>query len=316
MGQLSIEAMRAYLGRSIASLNQNKLRGLLAEIDFRRRLGELGFADRVSVGGWIARRVGAGEFAHQTAVFFPETLAPGADYPVGRVLPTPAHGLHTICSTFHQTGISAYFIAGTVERDNASDSLQWNSVQLGLPAAQQYEPFPNSVESQFELRSRRYTYLRFHADSAGIPSAAVPEEFAKEHLRVTFQTHFLSEISDVDGIFWGQQFTYPLEIKEKAPGQSNRLGAFFGLDVGPFVKLAHYVARRGNLHSLFVVREIANLETRELVTWWFITFDQLARFASWVPMAGGTSMGGGRSSVVCIPKAEFRELNAANVAAL
>src|SRR6266516_3141781 len=101
MGRLSIDAMRAYLSRSIASLNENKLRGLLAEIDFRRRLGELGFADRVSVGGWIARRVGAGEFAHQTAVFFPEILAPDTDYEAARGVPDPPHGLHTICATFH-----------------------------------------------------------------------------------------------------------------------------------------------------------------------------------------------------------------------
>ncbi len=313
MGRLSIDTMRGYLGRSIASLNENKLRGLLAEIDFRSRLGQLGFSERVSVGGWIARRVGAGEFAHQTAVFFPETLAPDTDYPAGRQLPDPPHGLHTICSTFHQTGISAYFVAATVAADNDPASLRWNAVQLGLPAAQEYQQFPSCVEDEFPLRPRRYNYLRFHANVAGIPSDAVAEEFAKEHLRVTFQNHFLSEISDVDGIFWGQQFTYPLEIKEKMPAMSNRLGAYFGLDVGPFVKLAHYVARRGNLHSLFVVREIADLQHRELLTWWFITFDQLARFASWVPMPGGTSMGGGRSSVVCIPKAEFRELTKANL---
>ncbi|SRR5712692_2401668 len=138
----------------------------------------------------------------------------------------------------------------------------------------------------------------------------------RSNLRVAFQSHLLSEVSDVDGIFWGQQFTYPLEIKEKTSAPSNRLGDFFGLDVGPFVKLAHYVARRGNLRSLFVVREIADPESRELVAWRFITFDQLARYASWTPMAGGTSMGGGRSSVVCIPKGEFRELTAANLGAL
>ena len=313
MGRLSIDAMREYLGRSIASLNENKLRGLLAEIDFRKRLAELGFADRVSVGGWIARRVGTGEFAHQTAAFFPETLSADTDYPVGRNLPDPPHGLHTICSTFHQTGISAYFVAGSVAQDNNPSSLEWNAVQLGLPTAQRYESFPQCVEDQFALRPGRYNFLRYNADTSRIPTTAVPEEFAKEHLRVTFQNHFMSEISDVDGIFWGEQFTYPLEIKEKTPAPSKKLGPFFGLDVGPFVKLAHYVARRGNLHSLFVVREIANLETRELVRWSFITFEQLARFASWFPMAGGTSMGGGRSSVVCIPKAEFRELNKANL---
>jgi hypothetical protein len=316
MGRLTIEAMRSYLGSSITSLNQNKLRGLLAEIDFRTRLGQLGFGDRVSVGGWIARRVGAGEFAHQTAVFFPETLLPGVDYPLERTLPEPGHGLHTICATFHQTGIAAYFVAGAVTQDDEPTSIQWHAVQLGLPAAQEYRSFPNCVQTQFTLRPRPYNFLRYHAHTAAVPIDALPEEFAKENLRVTFQSHFLSEVSDVDGFFWGEQFTYPLEIKEKSPARSNRLGDFFGLDVGPFVKLAHYAARRGNLHALFVVREIADLETRELVDWWFITFDQLARFASWTPMAGGSGMGGGRSSVVCIPKAEFRELNAANLAAL
>ena len=313
MGRLSIDAMRDYLSRSISSLNENKLRGLLAEIDFRKRLAELGFADRVSVGGWIARRVGAGEFAHETAAFFPETLVADNDYPPGRIVPDPPHGLHTICSTFHQTGISAYYIAGTVGADNDPNSLSWNAIQLGLPTAQNYLPFPQCVEGQLGLRGGRYTFLRYHADTSRIPAHTVPEEFAKEHLRVTLQNHVMCEISDVDGIFWGEQFTYPLEIKEKTPAPDNKLGPFFGLDVGPFVKLAHYVARRGNLHSLFVVREIANVETRELVQWWFITFEQRARFASWFPMAGGRSMGGGASSVVRIPKAEFRELNKANL---
>ena len=48
---------------------------------------------------------------------------------------------------------------------------------------------------------------------------------------------------------------------------------------GPFVKLAFYVAKRGNRHSIFLVREIDSIEKRGLVNWWFITFDQLARFA-------------------------------------
>ncbi len=126
----------------------------------------------------------------------------------------------------------------------------------------------------------------------------------------------MAEISDVDGIFWGQQFTYPLEIKEKTPAFDRSLGDYFGLDIGPFVKLAFYAAKRGNLHSLFIVREIDNVQTRNLVSWWFITYDQLAQYASWVFQGGGRNMQGGMSSVVRIPKAEFKPLDAANLAAL
>jgi hypothetical protein len=94
------------------------------------------------------------------------------------------------------------------------------------------------------------------------------------------------------------------------------MGPFFGLDVGPFVKLAFYAAKRGNLHSLFLVREIDNAEERNLVQWWFIKFDELAQFASWVQQGGGPNMGGGRSSVVRVPKCEFHPLTAESLNAL
>jgi hypothetical protein len=94
------------------------------------------------------------------------------------------------------------------------------------------------------------------------------------------------------------------------------MGPYFGLDVGPFVKLAFYAAKRGNLHSLYIVREIDNVEERNLVQWWFITFDHMAQFASWIFRAGGQAMGGGASSVVRIPRQEFRPLNAQTIAEL
>ncbi len=317
MTALSIPAMQGYLRRSISSLNQNKRHGLLAEISLRDHLGRLGFQDRTSPGGWIVRQEGQGIFGHTTAVFFPETVQPGVAYSPDRELPQPTLGLHTICSTFHQSGIASFYCAATVDNEDDASTLHWHSVQLGLPAAQPYIPFLDAAAAlNFRRRERPYNFLRYKTETDGIPGGAVPEEFSKEHLRVTFQTGFFSEISDIDGILWGQQHTYPLEIKEKTPAPSRDMGPYFGLDVGPFVKLAFYAAKRGNLHSIFVVREIDSPETRNLVNWWFITFDHMAQFASWVQQSGGTSMTGGRSSVVRIPKAEFQELNAATLAVL
>lgn len=316
MNAVSESSMRAYLGKSIANLNRNKLNGLLAEVDFRTHLKSLGFGDRVSRGGWIARRVGAGDFAHQTAVFFPETIQPGTSYPASRSLPHPDVGLHTICATFHQTGIFAYFCAATVIDDAPEKTVTWRSIQLGLPSAQEYVPFPQSVETLFSPRTRRHKFLRYKTDPSAVPSSAIAEEFSKENLRVAFQTAFMTETSDVDGILWGQRHTYPLEIKEKTAAFDKRMGEFFGLDVGPFVKLAYYAARRGNLHSLFIVREIDSVESRNLVNWWFIKFDELSQFASWVSMAGGKGMGGGASRVVCVPKAEFKLLTRENLESL
>ena len=72
---LNIDDMRAYMSRSLSSINSNKLNGLLAEIDFRNYVSSLGFGERVSEGGWITRSDARGEFnfGQNTIVFFPET---------------------------------------------------------------------------------------------------------------------------------------------------------------------------------------------------------------------------------------------------
>jgi len=300
--------MKDYLSRSISSLNRNKLNGLIAEIEFRNYINDLNFRDKVSIGGWIARNVGPGSFAHDTVVLFPNTIFPVVDYSPENQLPSPSHGLHTICATFHQLGIKSYFCTPVINMDENPSSIQWHAVQLGVPTQQPYTSFPVELQG-FTPRSRRYNFLRYHTDVSAIPEHSIPEEFSKEHLRVAFQNQYLVELSDIDGILWGNQYTYPIEIKEKTAASDRHLGEYFGLDVGPFVKLAFYAAKRGNLHSIFVVREIDNVETRGLINWLFITYEHLAQYASWIPQGGGTNMLGGRSSVVRIPKSEFNVLS-------
>lgn len=306
---LTISSMKDYLSKSISSYNRNKLNGLLAEIDFRDYLGSIGFGDKVSMGGWIARRVRDGKFSKNTVAFFPEIIVPGQGYKENGVFPKPPMGLHTICSTLHQIGIHSYYCFPTILEQDDPISVNWFGIQLGIPTPGEYERFPDVISKDFSPRTRKYNFLRYKTDVSSIPDDSVSDEFSKENIRVAFQNEVFSEISDIDGIIWGEQYTYPVEIKEKTPANDRNLGDYFGLDVGPFVKLAFYAAKRGNLHSLFIVREIDNTEDRELVNWWFITYDQLAQYASWVIQGGGIAMTGGGSTVVKIPKAEFTELN-------
>ncbi|GAP43598.1 hypothetical protein TBC1_111754 [Lentimicrobium saccharophilum] len=307
MASIDINTMRAFLSKSISSINQNKVNGMLAEIDLRNTLNNFGFGGRVSQGGWIMRNVGEGLFGHYTIVVFPQTIQPDTDYPVGRQLEEPALALHTICSTMHQIGVHSYYCVPSIANRNDYSTITWQTKQLGIPNIQPYRQLIPTI-SNFSIRERRYNFLRYNTDAGQIPLNSLAEEFTKEHLRVNFQNHFMSEMSDIDGILWGEQYTYPIEIKEKTPGTDNKLGEFFGIDVGPFVKLAYYAAKKGNLHSLFFVREINNINERRLVNWWFITFEKLALFASWVPIAGGINMQGGGSTVVKIPKSEFTKL--------
>jgi hypothetical protein len=314
MASISLEEMKSYLSKTLSSINRNKVNGLLAEIDFRKYVSDLGFSSRVSCGGWIVRSDARGEydFAQNTAVIFPENIQPDQEYLIGRTLPEPQRGLHTICATFHQIGIKSYYCAGMIDNADTGKKIIWKATELGLPEVQPYLDFPQSIPG-FNKRKKRYNFERFHTDTSIIPEYAVPEEFSKEAIRVSFNSHYFAEPSDVDGLFWGKEKTYPVEIKEKTRARDAKIGDYFGLDIGPFVKLAFYAAKKGNLHSMFVVREIDDEQTRNLVAWRFITFDQLAQYASWVFQAGGKSMTGGRSATVKIPANRFKELNAATL---
>jgi len=319
MNGMSEIVMRRFLSKSICSGEPDdleKIHTLLAEVEFRIHLQNLGFGERVSSGGWIARRDHEeGQFGHSTSVFFPEVVKPGDSYAPDRPMPQPPPGLHTICGTFYQTGITPYYCVATVGKADDTDSIRWFAVQLGVPIQKSYLTFPDSLK-QFVARSKKHMLLRGKSDTSKIPLTALSEEFSKEHLRIAFLSKFFSEIADVGGVFLGRQHTYSVEIKEKVVAKNPSAGATFGLDVGSFVKLAFYASKQGPLHSLFAVREIDNVQTRALVGWWFITFEQLARYASWTPKGGGTNMGGGGSTVVQIPKSEFTPLTAAALDAL
>lgn len=315
MAKVEINSMRTYLSSSISSINQNKINGMLAEIDLRDTLIAMGFGGRISQGGWIMRNVGSGVFGHNTIVVFPQTIQPEIDYSVERQLEDPPMPLHTICSTMHQIGVHSYYCVPSIAVDNDPHSISWQTKQLGIPMIPPYTPLIPTIDN-FSLRNGRYNFLRNHTDATQIPVASLPEEFTKEHLRVNFQNHFMCEMSDIDGILWGEQFTYPIEIKEKTAGNDTKVGDFFGIDVGPFVKLAFYAAKKGNLHSLFFVKEINNVIERQLVNWWFITFDSLTLFASLVYSARVRNMKGEGSTVVKIPKAEFTQMTPATLSAL
>ena len=315
MAKLDINSMKTYLSSCTNSLNQNKIDEMLAEIELRTILINLGFSDRISQSGWITWKVSIGGFGHNTIIVFPQTIQSEIDYSVGRQLEDPPMPLHTICSTIHQIGVHSFYCVPSIEIDNDTSSISWHTKQLGIPNVSPYAPLIPTIHN-FGDRGRRYNFLRYHTNSDLVPIQSLPEEFTKEHLRVYFQNQFMCEMSDIDGIIWGQQYTYPIEIKEKTAGNDPKVGAYFGIDVGPFVKLAFYAAKKGSLHSLFFVREINNTVERQLVNWWFITFDKLAQFASWVPIGGGTNMQGGGSTVVLVPKEEFSPLTAATLAAL
>lgn len=313
MPTIALAAMRDFLSRSLDSRRAHRA---AVAAGFRAHVRSVGFSERISAGGWILRN-GPNGFAQTTAALFPECVLPSHLHEFREIPSNSPCGLHGTCLCLYESGIAGFYCAATIDADDDPSTHRWTAVQLGLPVQQQYQPLADALAPlNFRTAQRAYNSLRYHTDTESIPDSAVPEEYSKEHLRVARNTAYQAEISDVNGIFCGQQHTYAIEIEEKTAAPSGDMGPYFGLDVGPFVKLAFYAAKRGNLHSLYVVREIDNPDERNLVQWWVIKFDQLAQFASWVFRSGGQAMGGGASAVVRAPRSEFQKLNGAVLAGL
>lgn len=286
------------------------------ECDFRGYVTDLGFGDRIATNGLLLRSLSPGQSLRHAVLTFSEAIIPAKEYPPDRVLPEPPRILHLIAVAYYHIGIPTYFCVPTIAKDSNLASLRWSCVRLGLPSDVQYESFPESIAGFTECKDELAPTRNRRIGHFGNAGDSLSADFSTRHLSETFLSKYRAEMSYVNAILQGDHSTYPVEIREQTCASDKKLGEYFGLDVGPFVKLAFYAAKRGNLHSIFVVREISDPQTRALVNWWYITFDQMAQFASWIFQQGGANMLGGRSAVVRIPKAEFASLDQRALASL
>jgi len=310
MGYVTEDDMKSFLGKSLSSVNSNKINGTLAEIDLRDYLKSLGYGDRISPGGWIFRTVrhgGTGRFASSHVALFPETVQAGKDYQSPAEAPSIPPSLQAVAYSLRQIGVESYYCVPYFPRSNDPEKVEWTLFEMASPSPKAKNL--SSAMQNFPSRTSRYNFLRWHSDPSVIPRSSLPVEFTKELLRVSVSGLYMAEVSDIDGVFWGTNIAYPLEIKEKTMAFDKRIGDYFGIDVGPFAKLAFYAARRGNMHSLFIVRQIRDTARRDLVDWKFIEFEKIALYASWVFQAGGRNMQGGSSAVIKIPADRFDTLD-------
>ena len=209
--------------------------------------------------------------------------------------------------SLRQIGVESYYCVPYFPRSQEPEKVEWTLFEMGSPSHGVKDL--SSAMKNFPSRTSRYNFLRYSSDPSVIPQSSLPVEFTKELLRVSVSGFYIAEVSDIDGVFWGKNIAYPLEIKEKTIASDRKIGDYFGIDVGPFTKLAFYAARRGNMHSLFIVRQIRDTAKRDLVAWRFIEFEEIAQYASWIFQGGGRNMQGGASAVIKIPADRFGTLD-------
>lgn len=136
---------------------------------------------------------------------------------------------------------------------------------------------------------------------------AVSALFWFEYALYYFQIDYLFSINDLDLFIVGPSGQpYPVELKSKAAASDKTTGDWFGIDIGPFAKLAFFTANSQHNDALYVVEEVDT--DRKHVAWWGIRFTELVKSCAWVGQGGGKGMRGGASSTYKISKTAFTPL--------
>jgi len=128
--------------------------------------------------------------------------------------------------------------------------------------------------------------------------------YLKQQLKKPFDDPY-----DVDAfiVSFGQA-VMPVEIKEKSPTDSGS----FGLDAGRILMMLRMCLATDS-NALYIVREVDNSATRQLVGWRCITLSNLVMGCSWNLQAGGAGMGGGATQTVMMPGSLFEPFTERNL---
>lgn len=113
---------------------------------------------------------------------------------------------------------------------------------------------------------------------------------------------------DVDSflISLSQKHIFPMEIKEKFPGQSGA-DKFFGIDAGRIMMLLR-LCLPNDANSVYLIRELD--ESGRFIGWKYTTLSDIIMTASWNLQAGGPGMGGQSTQTVKLPYSYFRNFEA------
>jgi hypothetical protein len=170
------------------------------------------------------------------------------------------------------------------------------------------------IFSRFPKRSgnkglRCYETKRVHvSESPWCDDETISELFWFEYARYYCQIDYLISNNDLDLFIIGESGTpYPVEVKSKSPVVDGNIGDWFGLDVGPFAKMAFFTSNNMQTDALYIVQEVD--EERNHVDWLGIKFTELVKSCSWVIQAGGQGMSGSGSSTIKVPKLSFKKLS-------
>lgn len=113
---------------------------------------------------------------------------------------------------------------------------------------------------------------------------------------------------DVDSFFisLSQKHIFPVEIKEKFPGETGK-EKYFGIDAGR-IMMQLRLCLPNDANAIYLIREVN--EDGRFVGWKYMTLSDIIMTSSWNLQAGGPGMGGQATQTIRLPYDYFKTFDA------
>lgn len=330
----SINDALKFIGTQWSNINDNKIKGVIAESKLKQYLeSHSDKYESILSGGWIItpnKNTIVDTPPHHRIAIIPIYKPFSWGNPSSN-----KHLLHVHHLDYHylsQAGIKVYFAQPISSTDCADLDESIFKIPRGAskkPKTKAYKPItykfrfytiskskfievPESeVMEYFPKKVRTGTGMRCYnnsLDSTVFPwndSDIVTELFWKEYIQYYLKNFYCVSFFDMDFfLVSNNRHLYPLEVKTKEVLDTKDRGALFGLDTSNYVLLSYFTFNSTDAIYIILEKDSSGKD----IKWLGIKFSDIIKGCYWVTSGGGTSMTGSRSQTVMIPKNLFAPL--------
>jgi len=305
-----------YLQRFFAP---KKARGMAGEISFDDYLNssDLALSKKMFAGSWIIapnKSDALNPVNYRIAIFVLPKIFNGQaelDNYINEL--TSDRGHQALFSNLKNSGV-AVIVSGAICQENSMpDDFIWkNFVYLDERLAPQAEnePFVSLTRGRGRANQNRLAWdrdvlTRFNNFSEeSLLKLTLKQAFYYSYLKLKLKASF-NDPYDVDGFLVGYNGNvFPVEIKEKSQTDKGE----FGIDAGRILMMMR-LCMTTDSNALYIIREVDNTESRNLIGYKYITFADMIMNVSWNLQAGGIGMGGGNTQTIMMTIKAFNDFN-------
>lgn len=222
-------------------------------------------------------------------------------------------GYQALFTNLKNSGVGVVVSGAIGTNDSTPELLSWKNylyVDENLEVQKAGEPFLSLTRGRGRANQNKLLwdndvtdrFLQFSDKS--LLKLTLKQAFYYSYLKLELKASFYDPY-DVDSYLVSYSGdVFPIEIKEKSRTEKGE----FGIDAGRILMMMRLCITTDS-NALYIIREVDNSSTRNLIGYKFITFSDMIMNVSWNLQAGGVGMGGGNTQTIMMSAEVFKNFS-------